>query len=534
MEKKVNEDYVKLLAMSGISFDLCHDHGQEMLFFATENDSPAVASRIVETARWTTDVLTSLPQRQQISILLAAFEGNVEKFRQMMAVKALNLSGDLREVGETRLFIAVEQQNLAMTQTLLHLSVDVNARASSGQSALHRATRHKNVPLIKLLRENNALVDSKDDYRRTPWSANVYLQDNTVLDVLRHAGADPNTKGLQGVSELYAAAKDGKTDLVRFMLESGTDPSIQTNYQWAPLHWAAFYGHTECVRLLIEAGADVSVISDQGVTSLDLAIKGDEPAAVAMLTSAGAKDYKNILFASPTKRMTQLEEDSDPVVTRATEALEQPEHAVLQKEVIATDTTKLRLVYDKPLSRTLKDSLAVGQYVYMAGTSKPSGNIYQVSHLLETQTDCISVRKSPSRAKMWDYPLQPGAFDDKDVLYDIIRSSPDYLNFKLNGQHQDHLPGTFSVSRLLVGDWEVRLDHAQTSTPLLRTMADWSQTTRKECRWTADSGTLLARSGWEDETPVLCLEAGVERAVQDLIVTCWIAERWSETMILHG
>lgn len=379
---------------------------------------------------------TSAIERQQLSIMLAAYDGNVEEFQQMMAKEALGLSRDFRKGGETSLFLAVEQQNLAMTQTLLHLSVDVDAKDSSGQSALHRAIRRKKLPLVKLLLENNALVDCKDDYGRTPWSANVRLQDGLILDVLRHAGADPSTKGMQGVSELYTAAKDGETDLVRFMLNSGTDPSIQTDYQWAPLHWAASYGHTECVRLLVEAGADVSVISDQRVTPLDLAIHADQHAAIAILTSAGAKEYKDIHLATPTQRLAQLEEGSDSVILRATEPLEQPksENVVARKrDGIATDQVKLRLVNDKPLSRTLNDYAAVGQYVYMAGTSGPSENIYQISHLLEAQASCISVRKAFSRAEMWDYPLHPGTLDDKDVLYGILPSSPDYLEFDLEG-----------------------------------------------------------------------------------------------------
>ena len=533
MEGKDPEEAVRILADRGISVDIRHDHGQDMLLLATENDWHAVASSIVIRARGLLNKETSNIERQQLAILLAAYDGNVEEFQQMMAKEALALSRDFRKVGETSLFLAVEQQNLAMTQSLLHLFVDVNAKDSSGQSALHKATRRKNIALVKLLLENNALVDCKDDCGRTPWSANVRLQDEFVLDVLRHAGADPSTKGMQGVSELYTAAKDGETDLVRFMLNSGTDPSIQTDYQWAPLHWAASYGHTECVRRLVEAGADVSVISDQRVAPLDLAIVADQHDAIAILTSAGAKEYKNIHVTTPRQRLAQLKEGSDSVIIRTTEALEQPESkdvVARKRDGMATDQAKLRLVYDKPLSRTLNDRAAVGQFVYMAGTFGPSENIYQISHLLEAQTTCISVRKAFSRAQMWDYPLRPGNFDGMDVLYDIFRSSPDYLKFELEGRHQNPLPGTIRMFGDRAGDWCIRHDHEQSSILLLRTIANYSIATSKDSRWTTESGTLLACNGWEDMTPYLCFEVGVERAMQDVIVTCWIAKLWSETV----
>ena len=47
--------------------------------------------------------------------------------------------------------------------------------------------------------------------------------DKYVLKVLLDAVADPSTRGLQGVSELYTAAKDGETDCVKHMLECGTN-----------------------------------------------------------------------------------------------------------------------------------------------------------------------------------------------------------------------------------------------------------------------------------------------------------------------
>ena len=531
------EKAVELLVDSGACVDLRHDHGQGILLLVTERDWYVAANSIATRACRVLEEETSGIERQRLSVLLAAHDGDVEKLHQMIGEGDLDLSTQFRKVGETSLFLAVEQQNLVMVQSLLDLRVDVNAKDNSGQCALHRATHRRNVPLVKLLLENNALVDCKDDDGRTPWSANVRLQDHLILDILRHAGADPSTKGMQGVSELYAAAKDGETDLVRFMLDSGTDPSIQTDYQWAPLHWAASYGHTECVSLLIQAGADVSVISDQRVTPLDLAIQADQHNAIALLTRAGAKDYRSIHVVPQTERVTQQhDEESGWVSVPASEALEHlkiKDEESPKRDGIATEHTKLRLVYDQPISRTLKNNVAVGQFVFMAGTSGPCKNIYQVSHVLEAHTNCISVRHSPTRTEMWDYPLEPGDFNDKDVLYDIIRRSPDNQEFELKGRHQDPLPGTIRMYRDWTGGWKIRHDHAQSKTALFRTTADWSKHKDEDCRWTTDSGMLLARSGWEDATPNLCFEVGAERTMQDVIVTCWIAKLWSETVALQ-
>lgn len=56
------------------------------------------------------------------------------------------------------------------------------------------------------------------------------IRNYSSLDLLLQAGADPNVRGPLGVSELYEAAENGETNVVRYMLESGTDPSIKTQF----------------------------------------------------------------------------------------------------------------------------------------------------------------------------------------------------------------------------------------------------------------------------------------------------------------
>lgn len=526
------EKAVNLWVNSGACVDLRHDHGQGILLLVNQRDWRVAADLIVEKARAMLDEEASSTEQQQLSLLLAAHDGDTAQLRQIIGEQGLDLKSTSRKVGETSLFLAVERQDLAMAQCLIALSVDVNAKDNSGQSSLHRATRRNNEPLVKLLLLNKATVDCKDDDGRTPWSANVRSLDNSVLNILRDAGADPSTKGLQGVSELYTAAKDGETEVVRFMLKSGTDPSIQTNFQWAPLHWAASYGHVECVRLLVEAGADVSVVSDQRVTPLDLAIQAGQDTVIDILCAADAKKYQKLQADHSTESIAQSKEDSEWVPVQKADAIEnhQPtSNALPETKITATDRTKLQLVYDKPLARTLKYNAAVGQFTFMAGTSGPSENIYEISHVLESHTSSISVRHSPTRAEMWDYPLPPGHFNDNDVLYDIVRLRPDYQEFELRGRHQDHLPGMILMHRDWTGGWKIRHDHEDAKKPLFRTTPDWSQQKDEDSRWTTETGMLLARSGWDDATPNLCFEVGAERSLQDVIVTCWIAKLWSET-----
>ena len=157
------------------------------------------------------------------------------------------------------------------------------------------------------------------------------------------------------------------------------------------------------MRLLIAADADVSVLSDQRVTPLDLTIQASQDAITAMLIAAGGKKYQDLRPPSSAVQPTQLEEEGDWVSIQNTNSLKQDDpmiDAQLDTVRLSEDQTKLRLVYDKPLIRTLKYNTTVDQYVFVANTSDPSANIYEVSHALESHTSAISVRHSPTRAEM--------------------------------------------------------------------------------------------------------------------------------------
>lgn len=64
-------------------------------------------------------------------------------------------------------------------------------------------------------------------------------------------------------TELHEAAKHGRLDAVRLLLEHGADPNArEPGDNTTPLHWAAAHGHVDVVRALLDAGADVHGAGD--------------------------------------------------------------------------------------------------------------------------------------------------------------------------------------------------------------------------------------------------------------------------------
>ena len=101
-------------------------------------------------------------------------------------------------------------------------------------------------------------------------------------DATQHGGA--SATGL----ELYIAARDGKKEVVKRLLQANAPLEHKGNYSWTPLSTACLNGHEEIVKLLLDAGANKEAQSNSGGTPLFLAAADGNEAVVKLLLEAGA------------------------------------------------------------------------------------------------------------------------------------------------------------------------------------------------------------------------------------------------------
>src|SRR5262249_53331708 len=85
-----------------------------------------------------------------------------------------------------------------------------------------------------------------------------------VIERLLKAGADPNSAMTGGETALMTAAKTGRPEAVKALIEGGAkvNAADPTRKQTA-LMWAAARGNVEAVKVLLQAGADVNARSDE-------------------------------------------------------------------------------------------------------------------------------------------------------------------------------------------------------------------------------------------------------------------------------
>ena len=114
-----------------------------------------------------------------------------------------------------------------------------------------------------------------------------------MASLLLAAGADPEASIIDRTTVLHAAAYEGKTGVVRALLEAGADVNAKTRpTRNTPLHATVYRGSRatpEITLMLIEAGTDVKAVTPYGSTALHFAVKyGRDPAMIDLLLDAGA------------------------------------------------------------------------------------------------------------------------------------------------------------------------------------------------------------------------------------------------------
>jgi hypothetical protein len=103
------------------------------------------------------------------------------------------------------------------------------------------------------------------------------------------AGAMLLSATLTSADDIVSAAKSGRTEAVRSMLEEDPKQASATDAAgYTPLHWAAIRGQWQAIELLIGAGAPVNAIGADGGTPLHWACHHDCPEIVEQLLDRGA------------------------------------------------------------------------------------------------------------------------------------------------------------------------------------------------------------------------------------------------------
>ena len=196
--------------------------------------------------------------------------------------------------GVTPISLACENGSAPVVERLLKAGVSANATGPLGETALHLCARTGKPEAVRALLAHGASIDVIENWRgQTPlmWAAAEGHVD--AMKVLIEAGADVNARSSiiawerqrteeprdkwlppGGLTPLLFAARDGKVDSVRTLLDAHADINIVDPDRHTALVLALSNGQFDVAGLLIERGADVNMEDKVGQTALYAAVDG--------------------------------------------------------------------------------------------------------------------------------------------------------------------------------------------------------------------------------------------------------------------
>ena len=156
---------------------------------------------------------------------------------------------------------AVRSGNMDSVAALLERGAAVNATDTATQTTpLMWAVRSNSLPAAKLLIAHGATIDAATRTGATPpWVSPNAGGGSHGLGIVRggwpERGSRAATPG--GMTALLYAARDGRVELARMLLDAGASVNRAEANGITPLLMALTNDHMEVARLLIERGADV-------------------------------------------------------------------------------------------------------------------------------------------------------------------------------------------------------------------------------------------------------------------------------------
>jgi ankyrin repeat protein len=157
----------------------------------------------------------------------AVYENNIEEVKNLIA-KGESINGKEKDSENiTPLFIAVENGNAEITETLLNFGAKINARDENRQTPLMRLDEDASPELVRLLIKHGAKVNVTDEEGNTPLILAAKNANAEILQILIDHGADINAQNKEGQTTLMNAAYDDDLETVKILLRAGADVNLK-------------------------------------------------------------------------------------------------------------------------------------------------------------------------------------------------------------------------------------------------------------------------------------------------------------------
>jgi ankyrin repeat protein len=203
--------------------------------------------------------------------LKAVDAGNLTAVRHFIEVgTSVNMSDPTERLSPTALHSCVKGGNIQIAQLLIQHGVNMSPVNHYRQwTPLHYAVsrRPSSETLVRLLVDAGADISAKSKRCGTILhTAMNFETPSSIVQLLLHRGAIPTDWNSDGDTLLHGPIFDRPAATVGLFLEAGLDIEAKNKCGETPLFLAAKHGREDYVKELLEWGASVDAIDNRGRT----------------------------------------------------------------------------------------------------------------------------------------------------------------------------------------------------------------------------------------------------------------------------
>ncbi|KAK6827193.1 heterokaryon incompatibility protein-domain-containing protein [Apiospora arundinis] len=268
------EEEVKLLIQQGVDVNFVKRVGKTRYYTALHCAASRGFCGIISILAGAGANLEEKDELGTTALLDAAGNGHLEAIHLLIQLGASPTWQDINGFGLLHLAAYHGHPEVALLLCSRDdIDIDINGVNKYRQTPAYISCMRGNLDVLKALVSYHADIAARDSSNRTPLHGAACNGQVEIMEYLLQQGADPMAVDLEGVTPLHEAVRAGKEASVQILLRYNVDVNMKTARfeRHSPLMEAAMNGRTEVMRLLIENGADRRAVNSFGNNLIHLA-----------------------------------------------------------------------------------------------------------------------------------------------------------------------------------------------------------------------------------------------------------------------
>ncbi|KKZ66807.1 hypothetical protein EMCG_07496 [[Emmonsia] crescens] len=266
---------IRVLTDNGVDINAKNSYGSSALLIAAARGDTAILMPLIDCGA-DVHVLDPFQSTDATMLHVAAHGACPVSFIEYL-VDTCGLDVHQRDTkGQNALHRAVRGDAYDVACFLITRGVDVNAQDELGFAPVHflahRYTHPMDLPMFKVLVENGADVNIRNNKGKTPFHLGTKLwRDVEFMELLLEKGADVKAVTPdKGFTAMHLAAKVGALDLLPLYVKYGGDINARDARGRTPLHLFVETDLMDDLEQLTDLGADLDAKDSDGQTFHDL------------------------------------------------------------------------------------------------------------------------------------------------------------------------------------------------------------------------------------------------------------------------